>query len=103
MPNGTAWAKPADDIRKLVRRDYVKSLRRHLPYRELKALTGAFERLLPGFNRETVGTNLMSVESLAEKAERSSCISKPRLTRVTRACHLEASTLRAARVCSSGL
>lgn len=62
------WAKPTDDIRKLVRRDYVKSLRRHLPYRELRALTGAFERLLPGFNRETVGTNLMSVESLAEKA-----------------------------------
>jgi hypothetical protein len=64
----TAWAKPADDIRKLVRRDYVRSLRSHLPYRELKALTGAFERLLPGFNRETVGVNLMSVESLAEKA-----------------------------------
>jgi hypothetical protein len=62
------WAKPADDIRKLVRRDYVKSLRCYLPYRKLTALVSAFERILPGFNRETVGTNLMSVESLAEKA-----------------------------------
>ena len=62
------WAKPADDIRKVVRRDYVKSLRSHLPYRKLTALVNAFEHLLPGFNRETVGTNLMSVESLAEKA-----------------------------------
>lgn len=66
---GTAWAKPADDIRKLVRRDYVKSLRRHLPYRNLKALADEFGRLLPGFNQATVGTNLMSVESLAAKAE----------------------------------
>lgn len=63
-----AWAKPTDDIRKLLRRDYVKSLRRHLPYRELKTLSGEFERLLPGFNRETVGTNLMSVDRLAEQA-----------------------------------
>ena len=65
----SAWAKPADDIRKLVRRDYVKSLRRHLPYAELQALTKEFKRLLPGFNQETVGINLMSVESLAAKAE----------------------------------
>lgn len=63
-----AWAKPSDDIRKLIRRDYVKSLRRNLPYRQLNALVEAFSGLLPGFNRETVGTNLMSVESLAEKA-----------------------------------
>jgi hypothetical protein len=65
----SVWAKPADDIRKLVRRDYVKSLRRHLPYAELMALTKEFKRLLPGFNQETVGINLMSVESLAAKAE----------------------------------
>src|SRR5271170_4639071 len=63
-----AWAKPSEDIRKLIRRDYVKSLRRNLPYRQLNALVGAFAELLPGFNRETVGTNLLSVESLAEKA-----------------------------------
>jgi hypothetical protein len=64
-----AWVKPTDDIRKLLRRDYVKSLRRYLPYCELKILTQEFARLLPGFNHETVGTNLMSVESLAEKAQ----------------------------------
>jgi len=65
----SAWAKPTDDIRKLVKRDYVKSLRRHLSYQQLKMLADAFKGLLPGFNQETVGTNLMSIGSLAAKAE----------------------------------
>ena len=62
-----AWKKPSSDIRRLVRRDYVRSLRRNLPYRELRALVDAFSEKLPGFNREIVG--MMPVEQLAAWAE----------------------------------
>ena len=58
-----AWKKPADDIRRLVQHDYVRSLRRNLPYRELKTLVAAFNKILPGFNREVVGS--MPIEQLA--------------------------------------
>src|ERR1700728_3890858 len=33
-----AWKKPTDDLRRLVRHDYVKSLRKRLPYHALKAV-----------------------------------------------------------------
>src|SRR5579863_6029990 len=61
-----AWRKPTDDIKRLVRHEYVRSLRRNLPYRELKMLIGAFSDKLPGFNREIVG--MMPVDRLAEWA-----------------------------------
>jgi hypothetical protein len=61
-----AWKKPTDDIRRLVRHDYVRSLRRNLPYRELKTLMVAFSELLPGFNREVVG--MMPIDRLASFA-----------------------------------
>src|SRR5579859_2259666 len=58
-----AWKKPSDDIKRLVRHDYVRSMRRNLPYRELKTLVGAFSEKLPGFNREVVG--MMPLDQLA--------------------------------------
>jgi hypothetical protein len=50
-----AWKKPSDDLGRLVRHDYVRRLRKNLPYHELKALAAGFSDLLPGFNREAVG------------------------------------------------
>src|SRR5438128_2823008 len=50
-----AWKKPTDDIKRLVRHDYVRSVRRNLPYRELRTMIGAFSEKLPGFNREVTG------------------------------------------------
>ena len=50
-----AWKKPSEDIRRLVRHDYVRSLRRNIPYGELKTLIDAFTRVMPAFNREPVG------------------------------------------------
>src|ERR1700682_1857920 len=61
-----AWKKPTDDLRRLVRHDYVRSLRKNLPYRELKALVAGFTELLPGFNRQFVG--MMPTYQLAEYA-----------------------------------
>jgi hypothetical protein len=57
-----AWKKPSDDIRRLVRHDYVRSLRRNLPYGELKTLVDAFTHVMPTFNREPVG--MLSAERL---------------------------------------
>jgi hypothetical protein len=53
-----AWRKPSDDIRRLVRHDYVRSLRRNLPYRELTNLIDAFTQIMPYFNREPAGIML---------------------------------------------
>jgi hypothetical protein len=50
-----AWKKPTDDLRRLVRHDYVRSLRRNLPYHELKALVAGFGEIMPTFNREPLG------------------------------------------------
>jgi hypothetical protein len=61
------WMKPTDDLRRLVRHDYVRSLRKNLPYCELKALVAGFNQLLPGFNREVVGMYL--TDGLAKWAE----------------------------------
>jgi hypothetical protein len=33
-----AWKKPSEDLRLLLRHDYVRSLRKNLPYQELKAM-----------------------------------------------------------------
>ena len=62
-----AWKKPTVDLRRLVRHDYVKSLRKRLPYHALKAVIAGFNDLLPGFNREIVG--VMPTSQLAEWAD----------------------------------
>jgi hypothetical protein len=61
-----AWKKPGDEIRRLVRRDYVRSLRRNLNYHQVKGLIGAFHEILPEFNRTPIG--MMSPERFAEMA-----------------------------------
>jgi hypothetical protein len=55
--------KRTEDIERLVGHDYARSLRRHLPYRELIKLEDAFRGLLPGFNCEVMG--MMPIDQLA--------------------------------------
>lgn len=61
-----AWKKPEADLRRLVRHDYVTSLRRNMNYHQLRQLVAAFQELLPEFNRETTG--MMSIERFAQMA-----------------------------------
>jgi hypothetical protein len=61
-----AWKKPGSDIRRLVRHDYVRSLRRNLSYRDVKDLLEAFDNIFPGFNSQPIG--MMSVEAFAGMA-----------------------------------
>ncbi len=61
-----AWRKPAQALRKLVRRDYVRDLRRNLGYGELRALLKAVDPTLPGLNREPIGA--IPVDKQAEVA-----------------------------------
>ena len=61
-----AWKKPGDDIRRLVKHYYVRSLRRKMSYPAVKELLSAFHRLAPEFNREPIG--VMSVERFAQMA-----------------------------------
>jgi hypothetical protein len=62
----SAWKQPGEDIQRLVRHDYVRSLRRILPYQPVRALLSAFHDILPTLNSEAVG--MMSVERFAEIA-----------------------------------
>lgn len=60
--------RPADDLDRLLKRDYVRSLRRSLKYAQIKELVKTFERILPAFNERSV--QLMtetSFESIAAK------------------------------------
>jgi hypothetical protein len=61
-----AWKKPESDLRRLVRYDYVTSLRRNMNYHQLRQLVGAFKELLPEFNRESIG--MMSIDRFAQMA-----------------------------------
>ncbi|HJU29163.1 MAG TPA: hypothetical protein VJ718_08330 [Candidatus Binataceae bacterium] len=62
-----AWKKPTNDIRRLVKHDYVKSLRRHVSYQTVKSMMAAFSRLAPEFNREPM--SMMSVDRFHRMAE----------------------------------
>ena len=63
-----AWKKPEQDFRRLVKRDYVRALRRNIGYRELKTLLLAVEKILgrPGTDWHTLG----SVEAMRSLAAR---------------------------------
>jgi hypothetical protein len=50
-----AWRAPANDLRRLLRRDYVRGLRRGLGLNEVKALLAAFEEIFPKFNSRSLG------------------------------------------------
>ncbi|MGH8014437.1 MAG: hypothetical protein ACREQ4_18260 [Candidatus Binataceae bacterium] len=64
-----SWRKPEPDIRRVVRSDYVRSVRNNLDYRGLKLMIDAFTRIEPGFNREPIAAN-KSVDWLEGFAER---------------------------------
>ncbi len=49
-----AWRKPMRDIERLMRRDYVRALRRWLGYRELRSLVSAGAKVWPQLNHERI-------------------------------------------------
>lgn len=49
-----SWKNPAGAIRRLLRQDYVRSLRRYLSYAAVRTLVSEFERIFPGFNSSSV-------------------------------------------------
>lgn len=49
-----SWKKPAAAIRRLLKHDYVRSLRRHLSYNDVRTLVREFEKIFPGFNARSV-------------------------------------------------
>jgi hypothetical protein len=61
-----ARKKPDDDLHRLVRHDYVRSLRRNLGYRGVKELVDAFDQIFPDFNSQPIG--MMSVDAFAGMA-----------------------------------
>lgn len=46
-----AWRNPARDIERLARRDYVRSLRRHLPYGMVLEIISSAQRVWPNLNQ----------------------------------------------------
>jgi len=49
-----AWKKPTATIQRLLKQDYVRSLRRHLSYSDVRKLVAEFERIFPRFNARSV-------------------------------------------------
>jgi hypothetical protein len=87
-PQVAAWKNPEAEIRRLVRRDYVRSVRRALNYRQVRELVRAFSQILPGFNSRPI--DKMSVERFAEMA-------------TAIGFHFKASPCRGGRTCPKGL
>jgi len=58
-----AWKKPTEDLGQLIRTDYVRSLRRHLSYKQVRELFRAFDPIFPRFNDQPVA--IMSVRACA--------------------------------------
>jgi hypothetical protein len=50
-----ALRKPANDLRRLLKRDYVRSLRRGLGYGEVRRVLATFAHIFPAFNSRSVG------------------------------------------------
>ena len=49
-----ALRQPADDLHRLLRRDYVRSLRRNVAYAQVKEVVETFQRILPSYNSRAV-------------------------------------------------
>lgn len=49
-----AWNKPKGELRRLLKHDYVASLRRGLSYAQVRALSGAFREIFPRFNTRSL-------------------------------------------------
>lgn len=61
-----AWKKPGEDIKRLVRHDYVRSLRRKMDYYQVCKLVREFDRIFPGFNSRPI--DMMSIDRFARMA-----------------------------------
>jgi len=46
----SAWKRPTRDLRRLLKHDYVHSLRRSLSYAQVRKLVRAFQEIFPSFN-----------------------------------------------------
>jgi len=62
----SAWRKPEKAFRWLIRRDYVRDLRRNLSYRQLRTLLKTVDEVLPRLNREPL--DLMPIKEQAQLA-----------------------------------
>jgi hypothetical protein len=63
-----AWQKPETSFRRLLRRDYVRDVRRNLEYRQLRELLAAATETLPRLNREPL--DVMPIKDQAQMAAR---------------------------------
>jgi hypothetical protein len=54
------WKRPGGDMRRLVKCDYVRGLRKGLTYSQVKALEVAFDQIFPGFNSQPIGMKSIS-------------------------------------------
>lgn len=61
-----SWSKPGNDLSQMLSRDYVRDLRRHLPYRHLQNLVDAYRQILPDLNRKPIG--LLTLKEIGTKA-----------------------------------
>jgi len=61
-----AWRKPEKSFRRLIRRDYVRDVRRNLSYRQLLELLAATDAVLPDLNRKPL--NVMPIKQQAQLA-----------------------------------
>ena len=60
--------KPANDLGRLLKRDYVRCLRRSIAYPQVKEIVETFQRILPRYNSKAV--RIMSTASFHGVAER---------------------------------
>jgi hypothetical protein len=63
-----AWKKPAAAIQRLLKQDYVRSLRRNLSYTDVCTLVSEFEKIFPRFNARSVA--MMSTRQFGTIAAR---------------------------------
>src|SRR5579862_8272550 len=61
-----AWRKPEKSFRRLIKRDYVRDVRRNLSYRNLLELLAVANEILPKLNREPL--DVMPVKQQAQLA-----------------------------------
>ena len=63
-----AWKKPAADLQRLLRHDYVRSLRRSLGYAQVRTLLRAFQEIFANFNTRSLA--MMSDREFGALAKR---------------------------------
>ena len=63
-----AWKHPTAGVARLLKQDYVRSLRRQLSYRDVQVLVNQFERIFPRFNSHSL--TMRSTRGLGEIASK---------------------------------